>query len=105
VCTEAAFAFPARSDVVHALAAVRHVKYMRYKVVTYIRYRAGGKQDLEFNMQNVDSVLDTVRPYLIADGGNCKVVDVDQACVLILLYVCPHTPAAGAEMQLSHTLL
>ena len=76
-----------------------------------MRYIAGGTVDLAFNMQNVDSVLDTVRPYLIADGGNCKVVDVDQACpyslswdynicVLILLYMCPHTPAAGADMQL-----
>ena len=98
-----------------------------------MRCRAGGKQDLEFNMQNVDSVLDTVRPYLIADGGNCKVVDVDQACpysllwdysicvlrdysicvlkcvlIHLQLYMCPHTPAAGADMQLSslaHTLL
>jgi hypothetical protein len=74
-----------------------------------MRCRAGGKQDLEFNMQNVDSVLDTVRPYLIADGGNCKVVDVDQACPYSLLWdysicvlrdysmcpqMCPHTPAA-----------
>ena len=35
-------------------------------------------KDLEFNAQNVDTVLDSVRPYLIADGGNCRVVEVDQ---------------------------
>jgi Fe-S cluster biogenesis protein NfuA len=35
-------------------------------------------KDLEFNAQNVDAVLDSVRPYLIADGGNCRVVEVDQ---------------------------
>eukprot|EP00640_Fibrocapsa_japonica_P001461 CAMPEP_0113942554 /NCGR_PEP_ID=MMETSP1339-20121228/8247_1 /TAXON_ID=94617 /ORGANISM="Fibrocapsa japonica" /LENGTH=393 /DNA_ID=CAMNT_0000947073 /DNA_START=24 /DNA_END=1205 /DNA_ORIENTATION=+ /assembly_acc=CAM_ASM_000762 len=32
--------------------------------------------DLEFTKENVDKVLDEVRPYLIADGGNVEVVDV-----------------------------
>lgn len=32
---------------------------------------------LQFNLETVDSVLNEVRPYLIADGGNVKVVDVD----------------------------
>ena len=33
--------------------------------------------ELPFNLENVDSVLNEVRPYLIADGGNVKVVEVD----------------------------
>lgn len=34
---------------------------------------------LEMNVANVDKVLDEVRPYLIADGGNVEVVGVDAA--------------------------
>lgn len=33
---------------------------------------------LEFNLKNVDTVLDEVRPYLISDGGNIKVIRVDE---------------------------
>jgi hypothetical protein len=34
---------------------------------------------LEFTVDNVDKTLDEVRPYLISDGGNVKVVSVDTA--------------------------
>ena len=34
---------------------------------------------LEFTVDNVDKTLDEVRPYLISDGGNVKVVSVDPA--------------------------
>jgi len=47
-----------------------------------------GKEDMEFNVKNVDTVLDSVRPYLIADGGNCRVVEVDQVCVCVCARVC-----------------
>lgn len=33
---------------------------------------------IEFTKENVDKVLDEVRPYLIADGGNVEVVSVDE---------------------------
>jgi Fe-S cluster biogenesis protein NfuA len=43
-------------------------------------------EDLQFvseeellNAETVDKVLETVRPFLIADGGNCRVVEVDAA--------------------------
>ena len=33
--------------------------------------------NLQFNLESVDTVLNEVRPYLIADGGNVKVIEVD----------------------------
>lgn len=39
---------------------------------------AGGEEGtLELTPQNVDKVLDEVRPYLISDGGNIEVVRVE----------------------------
>ena len=35
------------------------------------------EEELALTMENVDKVLDEVRPYLIADGGNVAVQDVD----------------------------
>ena len=40
---------------------------------------AVASKEMEFTARNVDAVLDSVRPYLIADGGNCRVVEVDKA--------------------------
>ena len=40
---------------------------------------------LEFTMDNVDKVLEGVRPYLIADGGDCTVVKVDPATKNVIL--------------------
>lgn len=39
----------------------------------------------EFTMENVDKVLDEVRPYLIADGGNVEVVSVEDGVVSLRL--------------------
>ena len=39
----------------------------------------------EFTVENVDKVLDEVRPYLIADGGNVEVVDVKDGVVSLRL--------------------
>lgn len=40
---------------------------------------------LELNIANVDKVLDEVRPYLIADGGNVEVVDVEEKTRNVIL--------------------
>jgi Fe-S cluster biogenesis protein NfuA len=39
----------------------------------------------ELTVANVDSVLEQVRPYLIADGGNVDVVDTDGAAMTVSL--------------------
>eukprot|EP00815_Leptocylindrus_aporus_P009643 CAMPEP_0116059626 /NCGR_PEP_ID=MMETSP0322-20121206/5908_1 /TAXON_ID=163516 /ORGANISM="Leptocylindrus danicus var. apora, Strain B651" /LENGTH=367 /DNA_ID=CAMNT_0003544043 /DNA_START=111 /DNA_END=1211 /DNA_ORIENTATION=+ len=35
------------------------------------------KKQLEFNAENVDTVLNEIRPYLISDGGNVSVKDIE----------------------------
>lgn len=37
-----------------------------------------GVSQLDFNKENVDKVLEEVRPYLISDGGNVSVERVDK---------------------------
>ena len=38
-------------------------------------------------VESVDAALETVRPYLIADGGNVRVVDVSDGIVELQLQV------------------
>ncbi|PKI44482.1 hypothetical protein CRG98_035117, partial [Punica granatum] len=42
-------------------------------------------QKFELTVQNVDLVLEDVRPYLIADGGNVDVVSVEDGIVSLQL--------------------
>lgn len=42
-------------------------------------------QQFELTYENVDTVLDDVRPYLIADGGNVDVVSVEDGVVSLKL--------------------
>ena len=46
-----------------------------------------GASTLAMNVDTVDKVLDDVRPYLIADGGNVEVADVTDGVVLLRLQV------------------
>lgn len=41
--------------------------------------------ELELSPQNVDTVLEEVRPYLIADGGNVDVVSVEDGVISLKL--------------------
>lgn len=55
----------------------------------------------ELTVQAVDQVLDEVRPYLIADGGNIEVVSVDAesgAVKLALQGACTSCPSASVTM-------
>mmetsp|Transcript_2109 Transcript_2109/g.6253 ORF Transcript_2109/g.6253 Transcript_2109/m.6253 type:complete len:324 (+) Transcript_2109:49-1020(+) len=59
-------------------------------------------QSLEFTRENVDVVLDAVRPLLVADGGNVDVVSVDprdKSVVLSLQGACGSCPSATTTMK------
>lgn len=59
--------------------------------------------DLPFNKENVDKVLDEVRPYLISDGGNVAVHDVDEESknvYLVLEGACGSCPSSTVTMQM-----
>ncbi|CAK0807331.1 unnamed protein product [Prorocentrum cordatum] len=45
----------------------------------------GGKPRLPLTWENVQLVLDELRPYLQGDGGDCKIVDIDGAVVKLEL--------------------
>jgi len=55
---------------------------------------------LELTVANVDMVLDDVRPYLIADGGNVEVVGVELGVVALRLQgACGTCPSSTATMK------
>lgn len=58
-------------------------------------------QELEFTFANVDKVLDEVRPYLQADGGNVAVVEVDKVTrgvKLLLEGACGSCPSSTVSV-------
>mmetsp|Transcript_1726 Transcript_1726/g.3189 ORF Transcript_1726/g.3189 Transcript_1726/m.3189 type:complete len:472 (-) Transcript_1726:30-1445(-) len=59
--------------------------------------------DLELTVANVDSVLESVRPYLISDGGNVAVSAVDSNTgnvMLILQGACGSCPSSTVTMKM-----
>jgi Fe-S cluster biogenesis protein NfuA len=60
-------------------------------------------QTKAFTKENVDKVLDEVRPYLISDGGNCRVEEVDvekRNVYLVLEGACGSCPSSTITMQM-----
>lgn len=56
---------------------------------------------LELTEENVEKVLDEVRPYLMADGGNCELVEIDGLVVLLRLQgACGSCPASMTTMTM-----
>ena len=49
---------------------------------------ASSGDELVFSIENVDKVLDEVRPILVADGGNVEVVSAEDGIVQLRLQVC-----------------
>ncbi|KAH7437983.1 hypothetical protein KP509_05G099600 [Ceratopteris richardii] len=55
----------------------------------------------ELSIENVDMVLDDVRPYLIADGGNVEVVSVDNGIISLRLQgACGSCPSSTVTMKM-----
>lgn len=70
-----------------------------------IKATAGGglysAQQFELTPQNVDTVLDDVRPYLIADGGNVDVISVENGVVSLKLQgACGTCPSSTTTMKM-----
>ncbi|RAL42054.1 hypothetical protein DM860_011837 [Cuscuta australis] len=58
-------------------------------------------QQFELTPENVDKVLDDVRPYLIADGGNVDVVAVEDGVVSLQLQgTCGSCPSSTTTMKM-----
>lgn len=65
-------------------------------------YSSTSDEKLEFNEKNVDTVLDEIRPYLISDGGNVSVHNVDtetRSVYLILEGACGSCASSTITMQ------
>lgn len=58
-------------------------------------------EQFELTPENVDKVLDAVRPYLIADGGNVDVVSVENGVVSLKLQgACGSCPSSTTTMNM-----
>ncbi|XWS46528.1 hypothetical protein CRYUN_Cryun14cG0075100 [Craigia yunnanensis] len=58
-------------------------------------------QKFELTAQNVDLVLEDVRPYLIADGGNVDVVSVEDGIISLKLQgACGSCPSSTTTMKM-----
>ena len=67
------------------------------------RLLASSKPPLDFNPTNVDKVLDEIRPYLIQDGGNIRVVTVEPETMSILVELegaCGSCPSSTTTMKM-----
>ena len=66
-------------------------------------YKTIDGESLTFNKENVDTVLDEIRPYLISDGGNVSVDSVDEETKNVYLKLegaCGSCPSSTVTMQM-----
>jgi len=66
-------------------------------------YATSDGESLAFNKENVDTVLDEIRPYLISDGGNVSVDSVDEETKNVYLKLegaCGSCPSSTVTMQM-----
>lgn len=74
-------------------------KYSHNK--TPIMATAAADQSLELTEENVELVLDEVRPYLMADGGNVEFVEIDGPIVYLRLQgACGSCPSSLTTMTM-----
>ncbi|CAO2818703.1 unnamed protein product [Amaranthus hypochondriacus] len=58
-------------------------------------------KQFELTVKNVDLVLEDVRPYLIADGGNVDVISVDDGVITLQLQgACESCPSSTTTMKM-----
>ncbi len=56
---------------------------------------------MELTLENVETVLDELRPYLMADGGNVEVVDLDGPIVKLRLQgACGSCPSSTMTLRM-----
>jgi len=64
-------------------------------------YTVEQEETMELTEENVEKVLDEVRPYLMADGGNAEFVEIDGLVVrLRLVGSCGSCPSSTATMTM-----
>jgi Fe-S cluster biogenesis protein NfuA len=70
-------------------------------VPTSTEHDGGPVEVLELTLENVEMVLDEMRPYLISDGGNVSVADIDGATVRLQLEgACGSCPSSTMTMKM-----
>lgn len=58
-------------------------------------------QTLALTQENVESVLDELRPYLMADGGNVELVEIDGPIVRLRLQgACGSCPSSTMTLRM-----
>lgn len=56
---------------------------------------------LALTTDNVETVLDELRPYLMADGGNVELIDIDEAVVKLKLQgACGSCPSSAMTLKM-----
>jgi Fe-S cluster biogenesis protein NfuA len=56
---------------------------------------------LELNRENIETVLDELRPYLMADGGNVELVEVEGPVVRVRLQgACGSCPSSTMTLKM-----
>ncbi|KAG6431846.1 hypothetical protein SASPL_103414 [Salvia splendens] len=82
---------------------IRRLK-QNHRRVNVVKASASGlysAENLELTVENVDKILDNVRPYLITDGGNVDVVSVDNGVVSLKLQgACESCPSSTTTMKM-----
>lgn len=103
---------PVRNSLQHALTPRHAVRTARPRVALRMVEAAPktspvpttspeGGDILELTLANVESVLDEMRPYLISDGGNVSVADIDGATVKLQLEgACGSCPSSTMTMKM-----
>lgn len=58
-------------------------------------------QTMELTSENVERVLDDLRPYLMSDGGNVELVDIDGPVVKLRLQgACGSCPSSAMTLRM-----